>query len=97
MGEMASYLAINGSFVAFAVMCVDPTFGFATGGLVLYNYAVTVAVEATACEDCINYWNDSINSAGWCAIFLSTMLLSNVFGVRWFGEFEFYTRSAKCC
>ncbi|EHY57987.1 Proline-specific permease [Exophiala dermatitidis] len=90
MGEMVSYLPIDGSYVEFASRFVDNSFGFALGWLVFYNYAVTVAAEATAVAGMINYWNTDINNAVWCTIFLVSIIIFNVWGVKWFGEGEFY-------
>lgn len=75
MGEMVSYLPIDGSYVEFASRFVDNSFGFALGWLVFYNYAVTVAAEATAVAGMINYWNTDINNAVWCTLFLVSIVL----------------------
>lgn len=75
MGEMVSYLPIDGSYVEFASRFVDDSFGFALGWLVFYNYAVTVAAEATAVAGMINYWNSDINNAVWCTLFLVSIVL----------------------
>lgn len=75
MGEMVSYLPIDGSYVEFASRFVDNSFGFALGWLVFYNYAVTVAAEATAVAGMINYWNTDINNAVWCTIFLVSIVV----------------------
>lgn len=75
MGEMVSYLPIDGSYVEFASRFVDNSFGFALGWLVFYNYAVTVAAEATAVAGMINYWNTDINNAVWCTLFLVSIVV----------------------
>lgn len=75
MGEMVSYLPIDGSYVEYASRFVDDSFGFALGWLVFYNYAVTVAAEATAVAGMINYWNTDINNAVWCTIFLASIVV----------------------
>lgn len=75
MGEMVSYLPIDGSYVEFASRFVDKSFGFALGWLVFYNYSVTVAAEATAVAGMINYWNTDISNAVWCTLFLVSILI----------------------
>lgn len=75
MGEMVSYLPIDGSYVEFASRFVDNSFGFALGWLVFYNYAVTVAAEATAVAGMINYWNSDISNAVWCTLFLVSIVV----------------------
>ena len=75
MGEMVSYLPIDGSYVEYASRFVDHSYGFAIGWLVFYNYAVTVAAEATAVAGMINYWNTDISNAVWCTIFLASIVI----------------------
>jgi amino acid transporter len=45
----------------------------------------------------IQYWKgrDEINPGVWIAIFLVTIVVINYFGVRFFGEFEFWLSSIK--
>ena len=75
MGEMVSYLPIDGSYVEYASRFVDKSFGFAVGWLVFYNYAVTVAAECTAVAGMINYWDSSTSNAVWCTIFLISIIV----------------------
>lgn len=42
MGEMVSYLPIDGSYLRFAGRFVDPSYGFAMGWVATYNNSVTV-------------------------------------------------------
>lgn len=42
MGEMVSYLPIDGSYIRFAGRWVDESYGFAMGWVAAYNNAVTV-------------------------------------------------------
>lgn len=42
MGEMVSFLPIDGTFIRFAYRFVDPSYGFAMGWVATYNNAVTV-------------------------------------------------------
>lgn len=46
MGEMVSYLPIDGSYIRFAGRWVDPSYGFAMGWVAAYNNAVTVGESA---------------------------------------------------
>jgi amino acid transporter len=90
MGEIVTCLPINGSFITFANRFVSPSFGFGLGWLYTYNNAVIVAAEVTAVAGMINFWNDTINNAVWCAIVIVSFLVLNVAAVKWFGEGEFW-------
>jgi len=48
------------------------------------------AAEATAVAGLIAFWNDTISPGVWCALFLGSALALNVFGVKFFGEGEFW-------
>jgi amino acid permease len=85
MGEMVSYLPIDGSYLQFALRFVDESFGFAMGWMLVspafslclgqdssqfYNYAMIVAAEAVAVASLVNYWNDTISNGVWCSLFV---------------------------
>lgn len=95
VGEMTTYLPIDGSILQFAARFVDPSYGFAMAWLCIYNNSVTVAAEATAVASIIKFWNEDINSGVWCALFTVSVLLINIFGSRFFGEGEFWFSSFK--
>lgn len=75
MGEMVSYLPIDGSYIQYASRFVDQSFGFAMGWMLFYNYAVTVAAEAVAVAGLVNYWNDTISNGVWCALFVASCIV----------------------
>lgn len=75
MGEMVTYLPIDGSYIEYASRFIDNSFGFALGWLVFYNYSVTIAAEGTAVVGMINYWNTSVSNAVWCTIYLVTIVV----------------------
>lgn len=75
VGEMTSYLPVDGSILQFAARFVDPSWGFMMAWLCIYNNSVTVAAEATAVASVIKFWNKSINSGVWCALFTVSILL----------------------
>lgn len=75
MGEMVTWMPVDGSFLHLAGRYVGPSFGFGMAWLYTYNNAVIVAAEATAVAGFINYWNDSVNNAVWCALFIVSCFL----------------------
>lgn len=95
MGEMITYLPINGSFIAFAERFVSPSFALALGWLYTYNNAVIVAAEVVAVAGMINFWNDSINNAVWCSICILLYAVLNVVAVKYFGEGAFWFSISK--
>jgi amino acid transporter len=56
------------------------------------NYLLTSAVpqEITAAALVIQYWRDDINVAVWITVFLVVICSFNFFGVKWYGEAEFW-------
>jgi yeast amino acid transporter len=49
----------------------------------------------TAAALVIKYWNTSINPGVWITIFLVAIIAINWFGIKFFGEFEFWLSSIK--
>ncbi|BEJ10612.1 hypothetical protein CspHIS471_0100340 [Cutaneotrichosporon sp. HIS471] len=95
MGEMTSYLPVDGSILVFASRFVDPSYGFAMAWLCFWNNSITVAAEATAVASIIKFWNEDVNSGVWCAIFVVSILMINMWGSRYFGEAEFWFSTFK--
>ncbi|PTU18388.1 hypothetical protein P175DRAFT_0552208 [Aspergillus ochraceoroseus IBT 24754] len=90
MGEMVTWLPVDGSFVVYAHAYLDDAWGFALGWLYTANSSLSAAGEAAAVAAIINFWTDSVNNAVYIAIITSSYILLNVFGIRIFGEGEFY-------
>jgi amino acid transporter len=59
------------------------------------NWLIVMPLELTAAGIVINYWTNSINIAVWITIFLILLLIINLFGVRGYGEIEFYMSIIK--
>nr|CAC67419.1 amino acid transporter [Uromyces viciae-fabae] len=95
LGEMVTMFPITGSFVHYASRFVDPALGFALGWNYWYCYAITLPTEITAAGIVIQYWTKSVNVAVWITIFLVASCGVNLFGVRWYGEAEFWCSAVK--
>ncbi|CAF3212836.1 unnamed protein product [Rotaria sp. Silwood2] len=95
LGELAVIFPVSGSFAIYSSRFLDPAWGFAMG----WNYAlsclVTIPLEITAAGLIINYWTTSINIGVWITIFLVTLFIINLFGIRGYGEVEFYLSIIK--
>ncbi|OXM81589.1 amino acid transporter [Cryptococcus neoformans Bt63] len=95
LGEMSTKYPSKKGFAGHATRCVDPAFGFCTALVYLCKYLITSPSEIVAGCLVIRYWNDSINSAAWVAIFIALVIVVNILGVKWFGEIEFWLSFTK--
>ena len=50
-------------------------------------------------SDCVRYWlpRDRVNPGVWITVFFVLIVCINYFGIRFFGEFEFWLSSIKVC
>ncbi|KDR80803.1 hypothetical protein GALMADRAFT_1108102 [Galerina marginata CBS 339.88] len=91
VGEMSTWAPISGTFPHFAARWVDPALGFATGWNYFYTNAISTPVEITAAVILLSFWDhDSKHVALYTAIICVFVCLINIFGVRYFGESEFF-------
>ncbi|KAJ1306593.1 hypothetical protein OPQ81_007593 [Rhizoctonia solani] len=91
VGEMTCFAPISGSFPHFAARWVDPAFGFAVGWNYFYTQCITVPVEVTAAQIILTFWDQShTRGIAYTAIIIVLMCSINLFGVRYFGESEFF-------
>ncbi|CAF0793585.1 unnamed protein product [Adineta steineri] len=95
LAELSVVFPVSGSFAAHSSRFLDPAWGFAMG----WNYGLggltTMPLELTAAGLVINYWTTSINVAVWITVFLIALLIINLFGVRGYGEVEFFMSLVK--
>lgn len=89
LGELAVAYPVAGSFLPLISRFLSPAWGF----VIAWNYAMQwltlLPLELVASSLTIQYWNDSINSAVWVAIFYVAIVVVNICGVRGYGEVEF--------
>ncbi|TFK39733.1 general APC amino acid permease [Crucibulum laeve] len=91
VGEMTTWAPISGTFPHFAARWVDPALGFAVGWNYFYTQAVTTPVEVTAATILIQFWDtDTGHAPIYTAVVCVLVCAINIFGVRWFGESEFF-------
>ncbi|KAG5291756.1 dicarboxylic amino acid permease [Histoplasma ohiense] len=97
LGEMAAWLPIPSSFTGYAVRFCDPALGFALGYSYYCKYVVVTPNQLTAAALVLSYWvdRDRVNPGVWIAVFLVIIVCINYFGIRFFGEFEFWLSSFK--
>ncbi|KAL4266681.1 Amino Acid-Polyamine-Organocation Superfamily YAT [Pleurotus pulmonarius] len=91
VGEMTTHAPVSGTFPHFASRWVDPALGFAVGWNYFYTNAITVPVEVTAATILLTFWDDNHNHmAIYTAVICVAVCAINIFGVKWFGESEFF-------
>ncbi|KAH6989858.1 amino acid permease/ SLC12A domain-containing protein [Ilyonectria destructans] len=97
LGEMAAWLPISAGFTGYAARFCDPSLGFALGWCYWIKYIVVTPNQLTAVALVIQFWidRDKVNPGVFIAIFLVAIICINYFGIRFFGEFEFWLSSFK--
>ncbi|KAJ4176563.1 hypothetical protein NW755_014340 [Fusarium falciforme] len=95
LAEMAVLFPINGAFYTYIVRFVDPAWGFAMGWEYSLAWLTVLPFELIAASITIEFWRDDINMGVWVATFLVALALVQIFGVRGYGEVEFFLSSIK--
>jgi amino acid transporter len=97
LGEMAAWLPHASGFAGYATRFVDPALGFALGYTYWFKYIIITPNQLTAAALVIQYWcpPEKVNPGVFITVFLVTILCINYFGVKFFGEFEFWLSSLK--
>ncbi|KAH3682613.1 hypothetical protein WICPIJ_006422 [Wickerhamomyces pijperi] len=95
IGELAVRFPINGGFNVYSTRFIDESWGFAMGWNYALQWLVVMPFELLAASITIGYWNKTINSSVWVAVFYVIVLFINLFGVRGYGEAEFIFSAIK--
>ncbi|EKG15074.1 Amino acid/polyamine transporter I [Macrophomina phaseolina MS6] len=97
LGEMAAWLPLGSGFSGYANRFVDPALGFALGYTYWFKYIIVTPNQLTAAALVIQYWvsPDDINPGVFITVFFVVIVCINYFGVKFFGEFEFWLSSLK--
>lgn len=95
LGELAVMYPISGGFYTYAARFIDPSFGFAVAWNYLLQWAATLPLELTVCAITIQYWDPDTSPGVWIAVFLTAIILLNVFGTLGYAEEEFWAACFK--
>lgn len=95
LGEMSAFMPSKNGFAGHATRFVDPAFGFCTGWTYLFKYLIITPNQLNASALLIQYWRADLSPAIFVTIFFIFILLSNLCGVRFFGQFEYGLSAAK--
>ncbi|KAJ3118052.1 hypothetical protein HK100_000680 [Physocladia obscura] len=91
IGEMATYIPVEGAFSAFPTRFVSPAFGFMSGWNYWLNWALTFPAEMSGIASLMSYWVPTDKVASWIfsLIFMLPLIVLNLFNVSGFAEVEF--------
>ncbi|KAF1931660.1 uncharacterized protein M421DRAFT_417425 [Didymella exigua CBS 183.55] len=97
LGEMAAWIPHSSGFAGYATRFVDPALGFALGWTYWCKYIITTPNQLTASALIIQEWvpDTRVNPGIWILIFLVVICTVNYFGIKFFGELEFWLSSIK--
>ena len=97
VGELVSVFPSSASYAEMLKRFVHPSAGFAIGINYVTTWLIILPTELTVSCMAISYWDkDEVVPKGvWVAIILIAVFSVNLFGVRFFGEFEMLTTSIK--
>ncbi|EEB06928.1 general amino acid permease GAP1 [Schizosaccharomyces japonicus yFS275] len=94
LGELAVNYPVPGSYLSLSSQFVDRSWSFAMHWNYIFGSLVSTPLEIiTACM-CLTYWT-SINSGIWITIFIAFFMFINIFGVKGYGEIEFFLSFIK--
>ncbi|KAF7680232.1 histidine permease [Alternaria burnsii] len=97
LGEMAAWIPHSSGFAGYATRFCDPALGFALGWTYWCKYVITTPNQLTATALILQEWKsrDEVNPGVWIAVFLVAIIAINYFGIKFFGELEFWLSSIK--
>ncbi|CED82715.1 amino acid permease [Phaffia rhodozyma] len=95
LGEMISFLPIEGGHLTLAHRFVDPAWSFALSYNYAYSWLIILPAEISAVAILVQYWTTAYSNAIWISIALAIVIVINLFGARGYGEAEFFFASIK--
>jgi amino acid transporter len=93
--EMLIAYPVNGSFATHVTRFVDPAIGFTIASNYALSWLISFPSELIGASMTVSYWNSEINPCAWIAIFWVFIVSLNLFGVRAYGESEFWLSIIK--
>ncbi|ODQ66879.1 general amino acid permease [Nadsonia fulvescens var. elongata DSM 6958] len=99
MGELAVTFPVSGSFCTYFTRFLDPAWGFAMGWNYAMGWLVVFPLEIIAASITLSYWDEhhKYNPAIWVTLFWALIVIINFFGVKGYGEAEFFFSIVKVC
>lgn len=97
VGELATFYPVSGSFSSYSARFIDPSLGFTAGWLYWAIWSLVTSVDTIIASNVLYYWDTFkfFSPLTWSLIFITLLLLLNIFTVRAFGEAEFWLSAIK--
>ncbi|KAK7182871.1 hypothetical protein DPSP01_014393 [Paraphaeosphaeria sporulosa] len=97
LAELAVMYPINGAFTMYICRFIDPSWGFACGWQYAISWLTVLPFEISAACNIIHYWpgSEGINNAAWITPLLAGLIFIQIFGVKGYGEVEFFLSIIK--
>lgn len=97
--EIVTLIPLCGGVSGIASRFVDDAFGFALGVVYWVTYMISLPTEITAAAIMLSFYSNldvpGPKTAGWITLFFFFTLLLNLFDIRVYGEFEYYSTIIK--
>lgn len=97
--EIVTLIPLCGGVSGIASRFVDDSFGFALGVTYWVSYAIALPSEITAASIMLSFYQNlhipGDSTAAWITLFYLVTVLINLFDIRVYGEFEFYSTIIK--
>lgn len=97
--EIMTLIPLCGGVSGIASRFVDDAFGFALGVTYWITYMISLPTEITAGAIMLSFYKNlnipGPSTAGWITLFYFFTLLINLFDIRVYGEFEYYSTILK--
>ncbi|KAJ3073651.1 hypothetical protein HDU98_000993 [Podochytrium sp. JEL0797] len=97
IGEMTTYLPVEGAFSALPLRFVNPAFGFASGWNYGLNWCLIFPAQLAGIANLMLFWISSATCPSWVwsLVYLVPIIGLNCFPVSNFAEVEFYLSYIK--
>jgi L-asparagine permease len=92
LGELVMHRPTSGSFVSYAREFMGERASYVAGWLYFLNWAMTGIVDITAVALYMHYWTAFGAVPQWVFALIALLIVTatNLVGVKWFGEMEFW-------
>src|SRR5690606_39563580 len=90
LAEMASARPASGSFSVYAEEALGPWAGFLLGWIYWFMLVMVLGAEITGAAQIVEGWLPGVPQWTVALVFVAVFALINLWGVRQFGEFEFW-------
>ncbi|KAK9791680.1 putative Amino acid permease-domain-containing protein [Seiridium cardinale] len=95
LGELVVMFPVAGAFSSYSTRFLDPSWGFAMGWNYALQWLILLPTEIIAGAVAMEYWSSGLKREIFVTLFLFIITIINLFGVRGYGEAEFFFSMVK--